>query len=719
MQTMPNGSPKKVVIIGGGPAGVAAAFWLTAPEQNDRYQVTLYTQGWRLGGKCASGRNQSEADRIEEHGLHMLMGCYQNAFATLRACYDAWSPPPLSPITTWTQAFLPQRQVSLMEEDGPGGSWAPWNFPDLPKMPGEPGDGYGVGRGALVAAAAHLNEMHTPVSRLADWLEQSVGAQNLVPGGADAIEALRAFTAGPLVGMARPAGEMAGSATDTAYPTAEVTTTDKINALETANKQLRDALEDKTKQGESIRLDRVQASSVQVGSVRAGSVQVESVQLDLLGDASRLLILANLGCAIGLGYLRDIMGRGEAALDKLNEQDFRAWLSTCGASTETLASAPIRAIYDLAFAFPGGVASDINNGSIAAGVTYRFVMELAFGYCNAPLWKMAAGMGDIVFAPLYQVLEARQPGCVKFFSRLSDMSAGADGRIQSIDISVQALTNGGAPYQPLISVNNLLCWPNQPNWDQLQNGDVLKKDGVDFESSFCAVSAGSETLKVDQDFDLVILAIPPAAILKTPASFTNGNTDWQTALQGSCSVATQSLQLWLTPTVEQLGWNLGTTVLTAFAEDYDSWGDMSHVLRMESWNGANTPHALGYFVGCLPVPQTPPPTPGSMDQDVTELASQWMSQSLSTLWPNYVQGQVVSRYDLANFDGSDLYVLTPGGTNVSSRFSPASTAGFQNLYAVGDWTRTRFSGGCFESAIESGMLASRAISGIPALIKTT
>jgi hypothetical protein len=38
---------------------------------------------------------------------------------------------------------------------------------------------------------------------------------------------------------------------------------------------------------------------------------------------------------------------------------------------------------------------------------------------------------------------------------------------------------------------------------------------------------------------------------------------------------------------------------------------------------------------------------------------------------------------------------------------------------VGDWTRTRFSGGCFESAIESGMLAARAISGVPAQIKTS
>jgi uncharacterized protein with NAD-binding domain and iron-sulfur cluster len=635
---MTNGPPIRVVIVGGGPAGVAAAFWLTAPEQKNRYQVTLYTQGWRLGGKCASGRNHSEDDRIEEHGLHMLMGCYQNAFATLRACYDAWMPPPGSPISTWTQAFLPQRQVTLMEQDGPGVSWAPWDFANLPQMPGEPGDGYGAGPIDAAAAAA---PMHALVLKMADWLEQSVGAQKLIEGGADAIEALRAVGAQKLIEGGADAIEALRA--PLVNPDDEVTK-HKIKVLETANEQLRVAIQGKTKRWEE----------------RRGAVPLAFPD----SSVSRPVILANLGFAMGLGYLRDIALQGEGAYDKLNALDFRAWLKTCLAFSETLAAAPIRAIYDLAFAYPGGNAGDINAGSIAAGVTFRFVMEIAFGYRNAPLWKMAAGTGDTVFTPFYQVLEARQPGCVKFFSRLADMSVGADGRIQSIDISIQAVTNG-APYKPLVPVKNFPCWPNQPDWRQLQNGSVLQGANVDFESSFCTVSVGPpQTLRVDQDFDLVVLAIPPAAILKTPASFTQGSAAWKTALQGSSSVATQSLQLWMSATVWELGWTLGTTVLTAFAEDYDSWGDMSHLLAMERWSGPNAPQAVGYFVGCLPVPQQPPPTPCSMLQAATQLADQWMAQSLPTLWPNYAPNQVVGRYDVANFDGSDLYVLTPGGTNV-------------------------------------------------------
>jgi uncharacterized protein with NAD-binding domain and iron-sulfur cluster len=56
---------------------------------------------------------------------------------------------------------------------------------------------------------------------------------------------------------------------------------------------------------------------------------------------------------------------------------------------------------------------------------------------------------------------------------------------------------------------------------------------------------------------------------------------------------------------------------------------------------------------------------------------------------------------------------------VASRLSSAATTSFTNLYVVGDWRRTRFSGGCFESAIDSGMFAAQAISGIPAQVKTS
>src|SRR5262249_29402696 len=75
-------APVRVAILGGGCASIAAAYDLTRPELGGRYRVTVYQQGWRLGGKGASGRGP--AGRIEEHGLHLWMGWYENAFRLLR-----------------------------------------------------------------------------------------------------------------------------------------------------------------------------------------------------------------------------------------------------------------------------------------------------------------------------------------------------------------------------------------------------------------------------------------------------------------------------------------------------------------------------------------------------------------------------------------------------------------------------------------------------------
>src|SRR5262245_13910979 len=78
--------PIRVAVLGGGCAGMTTAFELSRPEHRGRYAVTVYQLGWRLGGKGASGRGV--ADRIEEHGLHLWMGFYENAFMLMRQCYE-------------------------------------------------------------------------------------------------------------------------------------------------------------------------------------------------------------------------------------------------------------------------------------------------------------------------------------------------------------------------------------------------------------------------------------------------------------------------------------------------------------------------------------------------------------------------------------------------------------------------------------------------------
>ena len=673
----------KVAIFGGGPAGVAAAYWLSRPEQHGRFTVKLYTQGWRLGGKCASGRNQPLGNRIEEHGLHLLMGSYQNGFATMRAAYADWrqiKSDPLNAFQSWTDAFLPQRFVTLMAQDGPGNppAWSPWNFP-FPILPGQPGDSPQELIDALIVT-------------MCDWLAACTPAT--APFAAALLPALQLLH--KLLAPS-PAGNnvQTEAALDNAAQAIQ-------NSLRLAQQALKSTL-----------------------SGPGGTPAAALGLMDLPQDIHRLAILADLGVAIGLGYLFDVRGKGPGAFDALDTQDFRAWLAGHGASAKTTASAPVQAFYDLTFAAIGG--NTQQPGSIAAGCALRAQLEMVLGYRNAPLWKMAAGMGDTVFTPFYDVLTARGVG-IEFFSRVTGLQATQGGRLDAVEITTQAATVGGAPYAPLVRLpygqgKFLDCWPNQPIWSQLVNGSQLEAEGVDFEKSWWTTSTGApRQLNAGTDFDIAILAMPPDAIAAAGPSLAQTDPAWANALNASASVATQSLQLWLKPDLAGLGWDDGSTVLTSFTEPYDSWGDMSQVIPAEDWGSAEKPQSIGYFCGCL-VQLGGPVDPPAMAAAAEAAATSWMTGNLATLWPNIGSNPVnnadiLGRYDLANFDLSDRYVQTPAGTNVSARFSPATPAGFSNLYTIGDWTKTRFSGGCFESAIESAMLASRAISGFPLVIKT-
>src|ERR1700722_16027931 len=130
--------PIRVAVIGGGAAAVTAAFELTRPEHNSRYQVTVYQAGWRLGGKGASGRGA--AGRIEEHGLHIWFGCYENAFQIMRQCYAELGDDALGcPFRDWKDAFVAASRVGHVDLL-PGGKWLTHtaDFSPAEGLPGDP-----------------------------------------------------------------------------------------------------------------------------------------------------------------------------------------------------------------------------------------------------------------------------------------------------------------------------------------------------------------------------------------------------------------------------------------------------------------------------------------------------------------------------------------------------------------------------------------------------
>ena len=128
---------EKVAVLGGGVAGLTAALELSAtPELRDRYDVTIYQLGWRCGGKCATGRDPATL-RIQEHGLHLWFGGYDNAFKLLAGCYEELNRPEEHPIATMDQAWHPLSSVVLY--DHYKGKWSdnPTRFLLLPGTPWE------------------------------------------------------------------------------------------------------------------------------------------------------------------------------------------------------------------------------------------------------------------------------------------------------------------------------------------------------------------------------------------------------------------------------------------------------------------------------------------------------------------------------------------------------------------------------------------------------
>ena len=108
----------------------------------------------------------------------------------------------------------------------------------------------------------------------------------------------------------------------------------------------------------------------------------------------------------------------------VDDEDYCDWLVRHGARPETIASPLVRVVYDLVFGYEDG---DDARPRFAAGTGLLLSGKMFFDYRGAIFWKMTAGMGDVVFAPLYDALRARGVR-FRFFHRVDALRTSADGR---------------------------------------------------------------------------------------------------------------------------------------------------------------------------------------------------------------------------------------------------------------------------------------------------
>lgn len=649
---------QRIAILGGGMAALTAAFEITnAPDWQDSYDITVYQLGWRLGGKGASGRNAEHCDRIEEHGLHILLGFYENAFRVLKACYAELGRPPGAPLATWQDAFKPHDYVVLMEQT-PGG-YVPWAL-DFPPNSDEPGSG-----GVLPTPWAMI-EM------LIGWIRQLFVDSPRLP--------------------------------------------DHPQDLEDA----KDAVRDRDPLRVAHELEELHRWLHEL----AGDIEAD---LDL--DWRRAFVSVDLAFAAIRGLIADGVILPPHDVWKLDNLDFRVWLQSHGAHTVSVNSGYINGVYDLGFSQPG---------QVGAGTAINGILRMVFTYKGAVMWKMQAGMGDTIFAPLYLVLKARGVA-FEFFQRVDKLELSDDGtRVARITIGQQATVRGS--YDPLVPVKDLPCWPSTPRYDQLVEGEALRASGCDLEDWWTtwADPAPPRVLEVDRDFETVILGCSVAMFPYIAADLVAASPPLAAMVGALGTTQTQALQLWLSRDLAGLGWTLPSPVLDAYVEPMDTWADMTHLLPREAWPPTATPKNLAYL--CSPLADDGPPPPRSehgyaqrQADRVHANALEWLTSSTGGLWPaaclpdhpncldwsllvapgSSLEGpaRLDTQYWIATLNPSDRYVLSLPNT-VDKRLGTRG-AGFTNLLLAGDYLRTGLNAGCVEAATMAGMHASRAICGRP------
>jgi uncharacterized protein with NAD-binding domain and iron-sulfur cluster len=701
----------RVAVLGGGVGAVTAAFELSDGDWRQRFDsITIYQLGWRIGGKGASGRG--EHDRIEEHGLHIWLGYYANAFRMMRQCYEELGRPPDAPLATVDEAFE-RASLFVLEERRPEG-WRQWSdvFPE--------------------DDAAHPWDDDAGTTEPLEMWDYVKLSLRLAASFVDSV------IPGPHRPRLRPPPRpTAPAAIEWLGSLWRLATTDPRGAARLAVVAAVEAVEEL---GDDVGTHGHADHGWLLGLIEhaAGAATRHLREETEESDTTRrswYLIDVLLACAGGI--VRGGLLFADDGFEAIDDYDFADWLVLNGAAEESAHSTLVTTVaYDLPFAFRDG---DSGKPAASAGTALNDLFSLFFEYRGAIAWKMRAGMGDVVFAPLYQVLR-RRGVTFEFFHRVDELVLDQSGRyVDRIHIGRQMdLAAGVAQYEPLVEVKGLECWPARPLVEQLQRGDQLGER--DLESFWVEwEDAGRVTLQRGRDFDAVVLGISLGSVPFVCEQLVDASPAWRDMVKKVGTIQTQSFQLWLSEPVDQLvgeEWGRRATV-GGYLEPFDTWADMSQLIDRESFDEVEPGvRAVAYFTNSMPTPvridRSDRTIPQRAHRQVKENALRFLRDDMVPLWPGGVrryptdfrwellvgapddadgEERFDSQFWRANVDPSERYVLSLPGTT-RYRLDPGAS-GFENLYLAGDWTRCLINAGCVEAAVISGLMAARAVRGAP------
>ncbi len=669
---------EKIAILGGGMAGLSAAWRLSEPGWRDRFEsITVYQRGWRLGGKGASSRGEN--GRIEEHGLHVWIGSYENAFTLIRECYaelDRATTDPSVPIQTWDQAFIPANDVGAT--DRWKGHWQLWlgRFTGNEELPGEP--------------EGPTNEM-----TVVRFVQRAL---QLIIDFSDSL---------------RDMGDSGLTLSASAEPPAPQRSLDAVQrAVIAASMAL---------------ADPDSANDAQVGLLtHALNAIRDTLDYERRADHRLSWTLLSLLTATVRGVMADRLMTDPRGFRAINDEDYAMWVLRHGGHPEVLEFPVLRAMYNMVFGYEKG---HLERPTVAAGVGMLLVGLMFFTYKGAIFWKMTAGMGDIVFAPMYEVLRRRGVD-FEFFHRVDALHL--DPRRQYVDaVTVGrqvSLADGVEHYEPLTKVRGLPVFPRLPPAEQIQG-----RDGIEGLESHFGSRDDVETrvLRRGVDFDRVILAVSLGMVGVVAEELIADRPEWREMTANVRTIGSLGLQIWLRPDHEALGLAAPAITTSGYIPPIDTFSSMPQTLWAEDWPAEDRPRTVAYFCGALDVPWPPPEDQATYVQRCRQHARDEALNFLDHLvgvhlpaavtddgfaWDLLVgsdgerDGAALATQHLSvNIDPSDRYVLSIPGTD-DYRLRP-DESGYDNLVLAGDWTDSGLNSGCIEAAVLSGLEAANTIIG--------
>ncbi len=711
--TMPPGRGRKlrVAVLGGGPAGCSAAFWLA---NQGGFDVDLYTAGWRMGGKCAASRNANHGDRIEEHGLHALLGFYENTFRSLREVYRVAGREISSdegPVAGAVRAHPPTGVMAQWRGDR-------WRY--FPSIVFEDSDTPGDVPGADVGRSIHVGAALLGLLRRAgrDAVEATAGDEvedtdHLGAGWRDAIDRLQD-------GIASVTGAADRVVAGLREWIGRQSAIEVENAIE-AGGPINDAV-----------IAMLETTRTTLGWALRGRAKRDPDSWFRWSGIDTLLTIA-------IGLLR------ERCLDfeRLDDRDLVAWLVGHGLAPEHADAVVITHVYETLFAHRRELPVAV--GELAAGVGLRWFLLEGFGYSGSPVYEMRWAASETLITPYYEALQ-RLGARVHFFHAVRSLEIAGEGvesTLARVTMQVQARTKSGDPYAPLVSgpAGAPARWPAAPLWDQLEHGDVLRARDLDFEDGGVDVPGSTaRELAVGRDVDAVILAIPLGALRPLVADWARADGDavgrrWHAMLDGISLTRTMSAQLWWDLAPEDL-FQTPRGLMTGYAQPQPSVGNFPHLVAVEDWP-APRPKTVTYHTGAgvagerLAVPYASALAAEASAQWRVDFAA-WLAEHHRDLFDGFAGtfAELLARlhddegapglarlqsqwFSIAN-RGSDLYVLSRPG-EMQLRMGQAD-AQIRGLILAGDWTKTDLNCGCVEAATQSGMLAARVLGGQPAYV---